>query len=173
MNKKSVFKAVLALYLFLTCAIVNGDWKSDANARIEQNRKRNAQITVVDSLGQPVPGLNAQIEQVRHRFAFGTCIAYSPLSSNANYRNFILNHFEWAVCENESKWQANEETRDVENYTQADYIYDWCNSNGIKMRGHCLFWEQTSMVPSWAQSLGCSDLQLEVNERIDGAVNHF
>ena len=101
---KSMFETALVLCLFLGGSAAKGDWKSDANARIEQNRKRNAQITVVDMNGQPVHDINVQIEQVKHRFAFGTCIAYSPMNSNATYRNFILNHFEWAVCENETKW---------------------------------------------------------------------
>jgi GH35 family endo-1,4-beta-xylanase len=170
-------------YLFFIAAFLSlpcyGDWKSEANARIEQIRKRNVEITVVDSLSNPVPGINVQIEQIGHHFAFGTCISYSPLNSNSNYRNFILDHFEWAVCENETKWTANEPSRDNETYIQADYIYNWCNSNGIKMRGHCLFWEQTSQVQSWVQSLSYatyptpSDLLTEVDERIDSAVNHY
>ena len=169
-----------ALFLFLAGSTAKGDWESEANARIEQNRKRNAQITVVDIDGQPVRDINVQITQVKHSFAFGTCIAYSPLNSNAAYRNFILSHFEWAVCENETKWGSNEPSRDSETYTQADYIYNWCNTNGIKMRGHCIFWEQdNSNFPSWVRTLAyatyptASDMLSEVDERLNSAVNHF
>jgi GH35 family endo-1,4-beta-xylanase len=120
-----------------------------------------------------------QIEQIKHHFAFGTCIAKSPLNSSSIYRNFILNHFEWAVCENESKWEENEKTQDSVSFADADTICNWCNSNGITMRGHCLFWEQWSHVQSWVQSLPyatyptSSQLLTEVNEHIDDAVNHF
>jgi|GEM_PF-2006609 len=170
---KTISGAFLALCLFLGVSTAKADWKSDANARIEQIRKRNAEITIIGTGGSPVSDVSVDIQLVNHSFAFGTCIAYSPLNSNANYRNWILDHFNYAVCENESKWPANEPSRDSETYTQADFIYNWCNSNGIKMRGHCLFWEQTTMVPSWVQSLGCSDMQTEINERIDSAVTHF
>ncbi len=170
-------------YLFLITVLIwspcYGDWESDANARIESIRKRNAEITVVDSYGAPAPGINVEIEQIKHRFAFGTCIRNSQMS-NTTYKNFILNHFEWAVCENDTKWKANEPTRDNVNYTNADSIYNWCNSNGIKMRGHCLFWEQVNdEFPSWVESLPYatyptwSELLGEVDERIDGAVSHF
>lgn len=160
-------------------SIACADWESDANARIEQIRKRDALITVVDSQGEPVLNLNVKIDQIKHRFAFGTALAYSPLSSNSNYRNFVLDHFEWAVCENESKWPANEGSRDSVNYSQADYMYNWCSGNGITMRGHTLLWEQTSMVQTWVQNLpyaaypASSELLDEVNERIDSAVDHF
>lgn len=156
-----------------------GDWENDANARIEQIRKRNAQITIVDSLGNAVPGLNVQIDQIKHHFKFGTCIQYSKMS-DAVYKNFILDHFEWAVCENDTKWGANEPSRDNVTYSNADTIYTWCHNNGIQMRGHCLFWEQVNgEFPSWVQSLpyaaypASSELLDEVNERIDSAVAHF
>jgi GH35 family endo-1,4-beta-xylanase len=177
---KTISGAFLSLCLFLGGSTAKGDWKSDANARIEQNRKRNAQITVVDMNGQPVRDINVQITQVKHSFAFGTCIAYSPLYNNVtNYRNFILSHFEWAVCENESKWTGNEATQGTVTYTNADYIYNWCNNNGIKMRGHCLFWEQSSSLPSWVTSLAyapwpqTSALYTACQNRLNSAVPHF
>lgn len=165
--------------IILISSFCYADWKSDANARIEQHRKRDLQIAIVDSESQPVGGINVEITQVKQRFAFGTCIAYTPLVNYANYRNFILENFNWAVCENETKWPANENTRDSENYSQGDYIYNWCNTNGIPMRGHTLFWEQLTYVQQWVQDLPyatyptSSELLTEVDERIDSAVNHF
>ncbi|MFA5293608.1 MAG: endo-1,4-beta-xylanase [Phycisphaerae bacterium] len=177
-----MFIKKLGRCLFLTAVISSialGDWKSDANTRIENIRKRNAQITLVNSLGQPVSGINVQIELVNHHFVFGTCIRSSQMS-NTIYKNFILSHFNWAVCENDTKWKANEYTRNVVTYTNADTIYTWCNNNGIKMRGHCLFWEQeNSEFPDWLAALGyatyptASELLGEVDERIDSAVTHF
>jgi GH35 family endo-1,4-beta-xylanase len=170
---KTISGAFLVLCLFLGGSTAKGAWQDDANDRIEQFRKGNAEITVLGTGGTPVTGISVDINLVNPRFAFGTALSYSNVFSNTIYKNFVLSHFNWAVCENESKWQANEPSRDSETYTQADYIYNWCNGNGIKMRGHCLFWEQTSMVPSWATSLSCTELQGEVNERIDNGVGHF
>ncbi len=178
-NAKTTLTAILMLCLFFSAVPVKGDWKSDANTRIEQIRKRNAQISLVDSNDDSVSGINVQINQVGHRFAFGTCLANSQLSSSSNYRNFALDHFEWAVCENETKWAANEDPRDDEDYTNADYIYTWCNNNGIIMRGHTLFWEQLTYVQQWVKDLPyatyptSSELLDEVDERINSAVNHF
>jgi GH35 family endo-1,4-beta-xylanase len=99
--------------------------------------------------------------------------------TDTNYKNFILNHFEWAVCENETKWPANEEPQGTITYADADNIYHWSNSNGLKMRGHCLFWEQLSKVQNWVQLLGyatyptSSALLSAVDSRIDSAVNKY
>ncbi len=171
---------MLALSLFFGGVTAKGAWQDDANNRIEQFRKRNAQITVVDMNGQPVQDITVQIEQVNHSFAFGAALSYSNVLSNTIYKNFVLSHFNWAVCENETKWGSNEATRDVETYTQADYIYNWCNNNGIKMRGHCIFWEQVnSNFPTWLDALSYatyptpSDLLSEVDERLNSAVTHY
>jgi len=172
-----IFAPVVAICLFLA-QIAAADWKSDANANIEQIRKRDAAITVLGSGGQAVSDVSVQIEQIKHRFAFGTAINNGQMSNNT-YKNFILKHYEWGVCENESKWPTNEPSQGSVTYSAADNIYNWCNSNGIKMRGHCLSWDVTSNVQSWVQSLSyatyptSSALLNAVNSRINSAVNHF
>jgi endo-1,4-beta-xylanase len=157
---------------------LGGDWKEEANARIEQYRKRDASITVVNPSGYPVKDVNVQINQIKHRFAFGSCINYRVLS-DANYANFFKNHYEWAVMENESKWYYNEPTQGNVTYTTADNIYNWCTANGITMRGHCIYWEAEGVVQDWIKSLSYapfptpSDLLTAVENRMDSAVNHF
>jgi hypothetical protein len=71
---------LVTLYLSFSATAAKGDWKSDANARIEQIRKTTAEITVLDSGGNPINDVNVQIAQTDHRFAFGTCIAYGALT---------------------------------------------------------------------------------------------
>jgi GH35 family endo-1,4-beta-xylanase len=135
-------------------------------------------ITIIDVNGDPLSGVTVDINQIGHRFAFGTCINNGQMT-NTNYKNFILSHYEWGVCENETKWPTNEPSQDSETYQTADNIYQWANSNGIKFRGHCLFWEQLSSVQSWVQSLAYatyptpSALLTQVDQRIDSAVNHY
>ena len=119
---KAVFETFLALCLFLGVSTVKGNWADDANNRIEQMRKRNAQITVIDMNGHPVQDINVQITQVTHSFAFGSCFNSGHLN-DTTYTTFFKNHFEWAVCENESKWTANEPTKGNVTYTNADNIY--------------------------------------------------
>ncbi|MBN1392718.1 MAG: endo-1,4-beta-xylanase [Sedimentisphaerales bacterium] len=153
-------------------------WKQDANDRIEQCRKRDARITVVNPSGYPVRDVNVQINQIKHRFAFGSCINGNVLS-DANYANFFKNHYEWAVMENESKWYSNETTQGNVTYTTADNIYDWCAANGITVRGHCIYWEVEGAVQDWIKSLAyaplpaTSALRTAVESRMDSAVNHF
>jgi GH35 family endo-1,4-beta-xylanase len=176
------FKRFYICLLFIAALISSpcyGDWKSDANARIEQIRKGNFRITTVWPGGpNSIPDVNVQISQIKHQFAFGTAINYSNIS-NVNYQNFIKNHFEWAVCEDASKWYTNEPTQGSVTYTQADTIYDWCAANDIIMRGHNIFWDRSQGTQSWVKALSHalyptpSDMLTAVQNRMDSAVNHF
>ena len=153
-------------------AVAVYDWKSEANARIEQIRKRDVRLVVQDARGQPVPDTSVSIRQTRHRFAFGSAINNAKIS-NTSYGAFFRTNFEWAVMENESKWTANEPSQGNVTYTSADSITNFCFTNGITLRGHCLFWAVDSHVQPWVTNLSNAGLQAAVSNRIGSAVRHF
>lgn len=147
-------------------------WEEEANARIEQLRKRDAQIKIVDSNNNPVPGVSLDIKQKKHHFAFGSALARGPMS-DSRYTDYFKKNFEWAVFENEAKWYSNESSPGNVSYAAADYMYDWCVKNDIKVRGHCVFWEPEQWVPSWARNLTGDALRTAVDNRLNSVVPHF
>ncbi|MGA2916506.1 MAG: endo-1,4-beta-xylanase [Sedimentisphaerales bacterium] len=176
MSVKNFCSSLFLIAVLLS--VVYADWKSDANSRIEQYRKRNAQINVVNINGRPIADVNVQIKQTKHHFAFGTCISSTQMS-NDSYKNFLRDHFEWTAYENESKWIWNEWSQDIEDYDAADNIYNWCNANGIKVRAPCLFWEYQGFVQNWVKALDYKpwpqdcNLLKQCDERIVNAVTHL
>ena len=147
------------------------DWKPAANARIEQIRKRDVRVQITDSNGLAVAGAAIQVRQTKHQFAFGTAI--NGNISNPQYALFVKTNFEWAVMENESKWYSNEPSRSNVTYTAADTLTNFCYANGIKLRGHCLFWAVDSTVQSWVTNLSDADLRTHLTNRLNSAINHF
>jgi endo-1,4-beta-xylanase len=147
------------------------DWKTPADARIEQFRKRDVEFLVVDPSGQPVPDVVVAVRQTRHQFAFGSAINHNI--SNPNYAAFVRSNFQWAVMENESKWYANEPSRSNVTYTTANSITNFCRTNGITLRGHTLFWAVDQNVQSWVTNLSNADLRVHLTNRLNSAVNHF
>ena len=148
-----------------------GDWKAQANARIEQIRKRDVRLLIMNAAGNPVPGTSIAVKQTKHRFAFGSAI--NGNISNPNYAAFFRTNFEWAVMENESKWYANEPTRSNVTYTVANSLTNFCHTNGITMRGHTLFWAVDKFVQTWVTNLSDADLRIHLTNRLNSAVNHF
>ncbi|OQA27072.1 MAG: Endo-1,4-beta-xylanase A precursor [Verrucomicrobia bacterium ADurb.Bin345] len=130
----------------------SGAWEEEANARIEQLRKRDMRFHIYDALGRPLTNANVEIRQTRRHFAFGSALSRSVISNRA-YASFFTNHFEWAVFENEMKWGYNEREEGDFYYEDADAMYAFCVSNNIRMRGHCVFWEVEDFVQDWVRSL--------------------
>lgn len=146
-------------------------WKAQANARIEEIRKRDVQLVVVDPDGHALSNATIDIKQTRHRFAFGSAINNNI--SNPKYASFFQTNFEWAVMENESKWYYNEPSRSNVTYTVANSITNFCFTNGITLRGHALFWAVDQYVQPWVTNLSNSALLVHLTNRLDSAVGHF
>ncbi|AUG57527.1 endo-1,4-beta-xylanase [Acetivibrio saccincola] len=149
-----------------------GNWREIADQRIEQYRKRDASIKVVDKNGNPVSGATVEVKQTRNHFAFGSALRRSAMYDE-RYTKFFKENFEWAVFENEAKWYHTETSRGNVNYTDADYMYEWCKENDIIVRGHCIFWEVEDYVPSWVRSLSNTELKKAIDDRLESVVPHF
>jgi endo-1,4-beta-xylanase len=61
--------------------------------------------------------------------------------------NMIKRHFNSVTAENEMKWSNLQPTEGTFTFTNADKIVAFAESNGMKVRGHCLCWH--NQVPSW------------------------
>lgn len=149
------------------------DWEVAANQRIDALRKRDVAVTVLGADGQPLQGAQVRLRMLERAFPFGMVMAHGPFQNEPNYREYVAERFNWAVHENEAKWYANEAVRDQVTYAQADAILDWADGEGIRMRGHTIFWAPERWQPDWAKPLTGSELEAEVSDRLESVVSHF
>lgn len=148
------------------------NWRTEVNAKIDQIRKRDVQITVLSPQGQPLPNIDVKIRQIKHRFGFGSSIDRTVLT-NDNYANFFKHNFQWATPDSDLKWYVNEPDQGQVDYTGANAIYDYCNDNNIAMRGHTIFWAREAFVPDWVKDLSTLEMQDAVSNRLNSAVSEF
>jgi GH35 family endo-1,4-beta-xylanase len=152
-------------------------WRSEADNRIERLRKGDLVVEVHGHNGKPLKDTPVEYRLKRHSFLFGTAIAYAPFADSGDdgrhYRQFILNHFNALVCENEMKWYATEVERGREDYAPADALLAFADQNGLAMRGHCLFWELEKHVQAWLSALGQSDLRAAMERRLTATVSRY
>jgi endo-1,4-beta-xylanase len=118
----------------------NAAWRAVADARINQLRKTDFKIKVVDANGKAIPNANVKLEMQRHAFRFGTAVdAERLLGSSADsvkYKTTILELFNHVVLENDLKWP------NWEGYTRARALeaLKFFKANNITVRGHNLIW---------------------------------
>ena len=140
---------------------------------VDAVRKTDFDVRVTDSQGQPIEGVTVDAKMTEIDFAFGVAITAEGLSY-PSYRNWVKDNYNWAVAGNEAKWYANEPLQGLVSYYDADEMYAFCQENGLRMRGHTVFWALPSTVQQWVQDLPFpAELQAAVDSRLDSVVNHF
>jgi endo-1,4-beta-xylanase len=118
----------------------NAAWRTAADARINQLRKADLRIKVVNANGQVIPNATVKLEMQRHAFRFGTAVDAEKLlgtsADSIKYKKTILELFNHAVLENDLKWPNWEE------YTRARALQalQYFKANKITVRGHNLIW---------------------------------
>jgi endo-1,4-beta-xylanase len=125
----------------------NAAWRSAANARIDQLRKADLRLRVVDANGKAIPNADVKLEMQRHAFRFGTAVLATGLLDNTSdaikYRKTILELFNHVVLDSDLKWP------DWETYgrTRALAALEYFKTNKITVRGHNLIWGCADCLP--------------------------
>jgi endo-1,4-beta-xylanase len=148
------------------------NWQVQANARIEQVRKRDVEITVLNEANQPAEDVDVQINQIKKSFPFG-CVMGQSLFKEPKFKTYFADifKFNWAVFQNEAKWYHTEPYAwGYITYRQMNAMLDFCELKGINARGHLIFWPVEDMVQQWVKDLNDSDLWLAMQQRLEGVV---
>lgn len=146
---------------------------SGADARIEQIRKGDARLIVLDTEGKPLPaGIELQIEQIRHQFLFGSNIyrlfeCRTP-EDNANYEKRFAELLNYATLL--FYWWAYEPAPDQSRDEFTDRVVQWCREHNITTKGHPLAWNWID--PKWLPNDPAKAMELQF-QRIERAVKRF
>lgn len=138
-------------------------WRAEAEARIEQHRKRDLEIQVLDNRGIAVEGATVEIRMKRHHFGFGTAVAvwqYLDQSSNGRiYREKLADltgdgrTFSTSALENALKWGPWENPLWPADQTQTIRVLAELKALGMTVRGHNLVWPSWDFMPDAARQL--------------------
>ncbi len=125
------------------------------------------------------PGAQVKVTQLAHEFWFGTAISRRMFRGGADpeaqekYLTILKDNFNAAVHENALKWHSTERRQGETSYADADRMLEWCEQNGIRMRGHCLFWGVDKYVQDWAKQLGADELRRTVERRAKEVTSRY
>jgi endo-1,4-beta-xylanase len=131
-------------------------WRKAAAERIEQLRKADMSVQVLDKSGKPVAGADVSLRQTRQAFGFGSAVVAQKLTGPGNdrYKQLTAELFNFAVFENNLKWPplagdwGGGWSLDV-----AMKANDWLVQRGIRTRGHVLVWPSFKNSPRSLKAL--------------------
>jgi GH35 family endo-1,4-beta-xylanase len=154
-------------------------WRALAEERIDQIRKANLQIEVVDASGAPVSDAQVSIQQTRHAFYFGTAVSVGsindPSADGVRYRDRLVEWFNHAVVESALKWPAWIGEVDLSGEGTIDGAMQWLRDQGMHVKGHVLVWPSFRKLPKAIVALRDDPqaLRRAVATRITEAVRHY
>jgi len=125
----------------------DAQWRQEARDRIEEIRKTDLDVEVVDGDGTSVPGATVDLAMQEHAFDFGSAVSVEHITGDSEddeiYRETFLENFNKAVVENGLKYPAFlGEWGDSKEGAKA--TLDWLNERDVPTRGHYLVWEEWS-----------------------------
>jgi endo-1,4-beta-xylanase len=88
--------------------------------------------------------------QAASNVPIGCSVDANLLRNNALYRGVVLKEYNSVTAENAMKWGSIHPSQTTYNFTDADYIADFCVTNKKRLFGHTLVWH--SYNPSWLES---------------------
>jgi len=133
-------------------------WRQAALARIEQIRKGDITVRVLDAAGKPVGNASVRLEQTRSAFQFGSALPFERLVTdtpdNRIFRQKALELFNAASPENDLKWPAwlGEFGRGTFSRDQALAGLRWLREHNFVTRGHVLVWPGWNNLPNSVRS---------------------
>ncbi|MFQ6603120.1 endo-1,4-beta-xylanase [Flavobacterium sp. C3NV] len=134
-------------------------------------------ISVVTTGSSNVPEdptfLKVKVNKLANPFFIGMAIKASQLTSGSPYDVILKNEFSSISAEYEMKMDQISTASGVYNWTVADKIVAYGNSNGINVHGHALVWHNS--VPTWLKNYSGTDAEfaLEVKKYITDVVTHY
>ena len=151
-------------------------WRAEADARIDQYRKADAEVLVVDENGNPIEGAVVRLQQQSHEFQFGVAVKakwlgitqaeFDALPAYAKpdgmvwddvltYRQVLEDNYNKIVLENDLKWSGWETSlSDDQNsfrISWTDRSLQWAADRGIEVRGHYGAWGTIDGDNDWNQ----------------------
>ena len=173
MRRLCCFSLLLSFLFFFPMFVAAQDDASlfaESAARIEQHRKEDVRIKVLDINGKPIGGAVVNLEQNSHEFLFGS------------------NIFKWGKCRTDEEnkayndryaallnyatlgyyWWSYEGERGQPQHEYAKQVAEWCKANGIATKGHPLAWNHSDA--AWFKDVDADELFRLQLGRIDDCV---
>jgi len=134
-------------------------------------------ISVVTTGSSNIPEdptfLKVKANKLAHPFFIGMAIKASQLTTGSPYDVILKNEFSSISAEYEMKMDQISTASGVYNWTVADKIVAYGNTNGINVHGHALVWHNS--VPQWLKDFSGTDAEFaaEVKKYITDVVTHY
>ncbi|XP_033754378.1 LOW QUALITY PROTEIN: endo-1,4-beta-xylanase 1-like [Pecten maximus] len=148
----------------------DSNWKTEANARINNIRKAPITVNLHNLHGD---GYQVEIQQTKSKFAFGSAVAADKIvdSTHRAYQQFFYDNFEWSVLGNAlngGKWNG---VKVILTLTSQWPLYMLFVQKVLRSEVTICFGGLTGHIPDWIDGMGQSTLIQAMHTHINDVIS--
>lgn len=149
-------------------------WREVAARWIDQYRKADLEVRVLDEEGRPLAGVPVRVRQLRHAYTFGSVMDPVLLEDSEDGRRYRETFLRWFNRATAPIYWADWGWENPQ--TRSDYLEmaAWAQLHHLAIRGHVLVYPRFDILPGWV-SAGLRDdpaaFQRAILEHIAEAVS--
>ncbi len=144
-----------------------------AAGRIAEHRTAEAELSFVDTKGEPLPGVEARVRLASHEFKLGAnafkCCGIEDAGLQDAYRERFAALLNYATLP--FYWGGYEPKRGETGEERLSEMAEWCRERRITPKGHPLVWHE--VYPEWAGELDDKDVLERLRARVGEIVSRF
>lgn len=146
--------------------ILKAPWVDESQKSIEEIRKVDLRIIVIDKDGNPVPQCPVHIEQTRHAFVLGLRLPKAPPQS-APSKDVIGDAPLWRIFNAASldaatAWPVTQPSADKWDFSAAEKLLEFTDERGWSSRWGSVVSSDPGRMPAWAAGLSGDELRRAV-----------
>ncbi len=146
-------------------------WEREAHSRIDQIRRENLKVIVLDQGQTPLPRINVKITQRRHAMPLGMTVSPDQLPldilAGQNLSAPLFRVFNSVNLGDIGRWDHLEPEMGLGDTGRIKYWLNWANELGMRVRYGSVFSANPNHQTEWVSILGRRDLMasLELHQR--------
>jgi hypothetical protein len=146
-------------------------WEREAHGRIDQMRRENLKVIVLDQGQTPLPGVNVRITQRRHAMPLGFTVSRDQLPLDIlvgqNLAAPLFRLFNSVNLGDIGRWDHLEPEMGLGDTGRLKYWTNWASEIGLRARFGSVFSANANHQAQWVSILGRRDLMasIELHQR--------
>ena len=157
--------------------VLQAKWVEESQQRIEEIRKADIRIIVIDKAGNPVARCPVHIEQKRHAFLFGLRLP-KALPDNAPKMEAMGTTPLWRVfnavsLDNVTQWPATQPAADKWDFENVEKHLAWATDRHLLARWGSVISSDPGRMPDWAAGLRGDDLRQAIEAHTEKVITKF
>ena len=151
---------------------LRGDWVKRTEAEIDQHRKTDVRVIVLDEEGNYVPGATVRIEQLRHAFRLGYAVGPGGFD-RFDPEGPVLRCFNTVSLERWTAWPRLQPEPGRRDLGELQPLIDKAHEQGMDVQWGGVVSADPARNPDWAAALPSEVLEAVLDAHVDSVVDRF